>query len=89
MSHRYVFVQNMRLRGEAVIEGDTVNDWFNISPELAARLADAPDYWIVYYQDDTTITDKASVLEAAEENQLTEMETLQGWVGVQLVIVGD
>lgn len=88
MAHRYVFTQKHRLRGEAIV-GEHLSDWFSITPELAQQMAAAPDYWIVYYQDDTTITDKASVLESAEENQLTEIETLQGWTGVQLVIVGD
>lgn len=89
MAHRYVFTEKDRLRGEAVIEGDRANDWFNISPELAERMVKAPDYWIAYYNDDITITDKASVLEAADEQGDTELSALLKWFGVMVVIVGD
>lgn len=88
MAHRYVFTQTMSLKGEAVIEGNPDADWFNISPELAKRMVDAPEYWVVYFVDDVTVTGKDSILEAASESSESELATLLKWQGVLLVIVG-
>ena len=89
MSHRYVHVTGNTLKGEAIIEGDFLNDWFEINLLLANRMAAASNYWIVYYVDDTTITDKAMVQEDAREAGNSEVAHLLTWPGVQLVIVGE